>query len=322
MTLDYADLHADWDEAFRSTVVAGLARPQKAIASCWLYDRRGSELFDEITRLEDYYPTRAETEILTSHAGDISDFCGAGALLVEYGAGAGIKTEILIEALDAPRLYIPIDIAGDALAQTARRMRARFPEVETLPILADFNRDFDLPPGLPPGPRTAFFPGSTIGNLDRRETVAFLRRLRRHVQAGGERGAAIIGVDLKKDRETLLNAYDDGEGVTAAFNLNLLERINRELDGEFPLRRFVHEARWNEAESAVEMHLVSLDGRVVPVCGQEFAFRAGKSIHTESSRKYDLASFGALAEPGGWRIAKAWHDRARRFAVLGLEALL
>lgn len=317
MRIDQADLQTNWDEAFRSAVVAGLSRPQKTIPSCWLYDERGSELFDEITRLEDYYPTRAETEILTDHAQEISGFCGGGALLIEYGAGAGIKTEILIEALDEPRLYVPIDIAGDVLARTTRRIRMRFPDLETLPIVADFNRDFDLPPGLPFGPRTAFFPGSTIGNLDHRETGAFLQRLRRHVKA---RGTAIIGVDLKKDRETLLNAYDDREGVTAAFNLNLLARINRELDGEFPLRRFVHQARWNEAESAVEMHLVSLDRRAVAVCGREFAFRAGESIHTESSRKYDLDSFDSLAEAGGWRIARAWRDRARRFAVLGLYA--
>ncbi len=318
MSLDHADLRADWDEAFRSAVVAGLSRPQKTVPSCWLYDERGSELFDEITRLDDYYPTRAETEILERRGGEIARLCGAGVLLIEYGAGAGIKTEILIEALDEPRLYVPIDIAGEVLARTASRIRDRFPQLETLPIVADFNRDFDLPLGLPFGPRTAFFPGSTIGNLDRRETAAFLRRLRRHVEG---RGTAIIGVDLKKDRRTLLNAYDDCEGVTAAFNLNLLERINRELDGEFPLERFIHEARWNEAESAVEMHLVSLDRRVVAVCGREFAFRAGETIHTESSRKYDLDAFGSLAEAGGWRIARAWHDRGRRFAVLGLEAL-
>jgi dimethylhistidine N-methyltransferase len=224
----------------------------------------------------------------------------------------------LIDALEEPCLYIPIDIAGDVLARTTSRIRDRFPKLATLPIIADFNRDFDLPAFLPSGPRTAFFPGSTIGNLNRRETVAFLMRLHRHVEG---RGAAIIGVDLKKDLEILLNAYDDSEGVTAAFNLNLLKRINRELDGEFPLGRFIHEARWNEAESSVEMHLVSLDRRVVVACGQEFAFHAGESIHTESSRKYDLEAFGALAANAGWRVTKSWQDRNSRFAVLGLDAL-
>nr|WP_296710215.1 L-histidine N(alpha)-methyltransferase [Rhodoblastus sp.] len=315
--LDGFELQTRWDEAFRAAVVAGLSRAQKSIPCCWLYDERGSELFNEITRLEEYYPTRAETEILLRWAGEMACFCGEDVLLFEYGAGAGIKTEILIEALDRPRLYVPIDIAGDVLAQTASRIRDRFPGLETLPIVADFNRDFELPADLPPGPRTAFFPGSTIGNLNRSETIAFLSRLHGHVEG---RGTAIVGVDLKKDLGTLLTAYDDGAGVTAAFNLNLLARINRELDGDFPLDRFVHQARWNETESAVEMHLVSLDGRVVSVCGQQFAFREGETIHTESSRKYALDSFHSLAKTGGWRLSRAWLDEEDRFAVLGLEA--
>ncbi len=317
MMLDGFELQTRWDEAFRAAVVAGLSRAQKSIPCCWLYDERGSELFNEITRLEEYYPTRAETEILLRWAGEMACFCGEDVLLFEYGAGAGIKTEILIEALDRPRLYVPIDIAGDVLAQTASRIRDRFPGLETLPIVADFNRDFELPADLPPGPRTAFFPGSTIGNLNRSETIAFLSRLHGHVEG---RGTAIVGVDLKKDLGTLLTAYDDGAGVTAAFNLNLLARINRELDGDFPLDRFVHQARWNETESAVEMHLVSLDGRVVSVCGQQFAFREGETIHTESSRKYALDSFHSLAKTGGWRLSRAWLDEEDRFAVLGLEA--
>jgi dimethylhistidine N-methyltransferase len=183
------------------------------------------------------------------------------------------------------------------------------------PIIADFNHDFDLPHALPSGRRTAFFPGSTIGNLNADEAGAFLRRLRRHV---AKRGTAIIGVDLKKDVGMLIDAYDDSEGVTAAFNLNLLARINRELDGMFPLERFVHEARWNAAESAIEMHLVSMDACNVSACGQEFCFRAGESIHTESSRKYDLDMFAALAEMTGWRVTKIWQDGKRRFAVFGL----
>ncbi|HUO53694.1 MAG TPA: L-histidine N(alpha)-methyltransferase [Rhodoblastus sp.] len=309
-------LQSRWDESFRADVVAGLSRPQKSIPCHWLYDARGSDLFEAITRLHEYYPTRAETEILARHADQMADFCGARAVLVEYGAGSGIKTEILIAALREPRLYVPIDIAPEALAQLARRLARRFPDLEARPVVADFTGDFALPPDLPPGPRAAFFPGSTIGNLNRREAAALLARLRQHV---GE-GRAIIGIDLKKDLKTLLNAYDDCEGVTAAFNLNLLERINRELEGAFPLDRFIHEARWNEAESAVEMHLVSLDARIVPVGGQDFAFRAGETIHTESSRKYDLAAFGTLARAGGWRVTEVWRDRAERFAVLGLAA--
>lgn len=315
---DQSKLVNGWDEAFCTAVVAGLSRPQKAIPCCWLYDETGSELFNKITRLEEYYPTRAEIEILSRHGEEMARFCGEGVLLFEYGVGAGVKTEILIEAFYEPRLYVPIDIAGDVLARTTRRIKDRFPGLETFPIVADFSRDFDLPPGLPSGQRTAFFPGSTIGNLDRRESGAFLSRLRRHVDGSG---TAIIGIDLKKDLETLKNAYDDRQGVTSSFNLNLLVRINRELGGDFPIDRFVHEARWNGADSAIEMHLVSLDARVVSVCGQEFAFRAGETIHTESSRKYDLASFDSLAEMGGWKVAKVWQDRDGRFAVLGLDAL-
>ncbi|PPQ38539.1 dimethylhistidine N-methyltransferase [Rhodoblastus acidophilus] len=311
------EVRTRWDEAFCSAVVSGLSRPQKSIPCCWLYDERGSELFEAITRLHDYYPTRAEAEILWRHARDIADFCGEGAVLLEYGAGAGVKAEILIEALRAPRVYAPIDIEAGVLGRTARRIGGRFPGLDVQPILADFTRDFDAPE-LPQGPRAAFFPGSTIGNLNRREAIAFLSRMRRHVQ----NGKAVIGVDLKKDRRILLDAYDDGEGVTAAFNLNLLARINRELDGGFPLSRFAHEARWNEADSAVEMHLVSLDSREVAVAGRLFPFKAGDSIHTESSRKYELAMFEAMADEAGWRLARAWRDRGDRFAVFGLEALV
>jgi len=304
-----------WNEAFRAAVVAGLSRQRKTMAPCWLYDERGSQLFEQITRLDDYYPTRAETEILLRHAGEIARFCGEEVLLFEYGAGAGIKTEILIGALDRPRLYVPIDIAGDFLALTAGRIERRFPDLDVFPVVADFNHDFELPE-LPAGRRTAFFPGSTIGNLNHAEAAAFLCRLRRHV---GEQGTAIIGVDLKKDVQTLLDAYDDREGVTAAFNLNLLARINRELDGDFPLDRFAHEARWNASESAIEMHLVSLDERRVAAAGEEFPFWSGETIHTESSRKYDLGSFAALAELTGWRATRLWLDENGYFAVFGLE---
>jgi dimethylhistidine N-methyltransferase len=236
---------------------------------------------------------------------------------LEYGAGAGIKTEILIDALDRPRLYIPIDIAGDFLDMTVGRMRQRFPDLETLPVVADFTCDFDIPRGLPRGRRSAFFPGSTMGNLDPHEAKRFLHRVRKHV---GWRGTAIIGVDLKKDIPTLLAAYDDREGVTAAFNLNLLTRINRELCGDFSPERFAHEARWNEAESAIEMHLVSLREQVVRVGGESFAFQSGETIHTESSRKYDVRSFMDVVEDGGWRVNAIWSDPDRRFAVFGLDA--
>jgi dimethylhistidine N-methyltransferase len=304
-------------EAFRADVLHGLSQIRKTLPSRWLYDNRGCELFEEITWLDEYYPTRTETAILRDNAADISDFCGERVVLLEYGAGAGIKTEILIDALDRPRLYVPIDIAGDFLEETVGRMRMRFPNLETLPVVADFTSDFDLPRSVPGSHRCAFFPGSTIGNLDARETRRFLARVRGHVNW---RGAAVIGVDLKKDVATLLAAYDDRKGVTAAFNLNMLARINRELGGNFSLDRFAHQARWNETESAIEMHLVSLWEQVVTVCGQAFAFRPQETIHTESSRKYDIRGFMEMVEDDRWRVSAIWSDADRRFAIFGLDA--
>jgi len=304
-------------EAFRADVGLGLSQGQKRLPSRWLYDIRGCEIFEEITRLDEYYPTRTETAILRDNAREIAEFCGEAAVLLEYGAGAGIKTEFLIDALDCPRLYVPIDIAGEFLDETVVRMRQRFPDLQTLPVVADFTGDFEIPRGVPKSPRSAFFPGSTIGNLDADETGQFLRRVRVHV---GLRGKAIIGVDLKKDVATLLAAYDDREGVTAAFNLNLLTRINRELGGDFSPEGFAHQARWNEVESAVEMHLVSLREQVVTVDGQRFGFEAGETIHTESSRKYDVPNFTEVLENGLWRVSAIWSDSDRRFAVFGLDA--
>lgn len=314
--LDRVDLRTLQLEAFRTDVIAGLSKKRKTLPSRWLYDDRGSELFEGITQLEEYYPTRTETGILREHAAEMAAFVGEGVVLFEYGAGAGVKTEILIDALASPRLYVPIDIAGDFLDQTVERMRRRFPQLETRSVVADFTTDFEQPADLPRTRRAAFFPGSTIGNLDESETLSFLRRMRRHV---GQRGHAIVGADLKKNIDTLLAAYDDRKGVTAAFNLNLLARVNRELDGEFPLDRFVHEARWNDNEAAIEMHLVSLDARAVKVDGQRIAFEAGETIHTESSRKYDERTFADLAARSGWRVSRFWCDAGRQFGVFGLE---
>jgi dimethylhistidine N-methyltransferase len=303
-------------EAFRTDVLAGLAQAHKTLPSRWLYDDRGSELFEAITRLDEYYPTRTETAILTARAAEIARFCGERVTILEYGAGAGIKTEILFNALRVPRLYVPIDIAGDFLDQTVTRFRRRFPNFLTKAIIADFTAQFDLPAWVPSGRRVAFFPGSTIGNLDRAETSLFLQRVRRHV---GEDGAAIIGVDLKKDLSILIPAYDDAAGVTAQFNLNLLRRVNRELDARFALDTFRHSARWNEAESAVEMHLVSSIEQTVAVSGQRFHFDALESIHTESSRKYDPSGFCALARENGWDVTHQWKDDQGLFALFGLQ---
>ncbi len=220
----------------------GLSKRRKSLPCRWLYDERGSELFEQITQLEEYYPTRVETGILRANAAEMAGFVGKGATLIEYGAGAGIKTEILIAALQAPRLYVPVDISGDYLDQAVISLRHRFPDIGIWPIVADFTGDFDIPAAIPLKGRSAFFPGSTIGNLDHGETVSFLRRIHRHV---GAKGTAVIGADLTKDIRVLRAAYNDRQGVTAAFNTNLLTRINRELDGDFRVDRFAHEARWN-----------------------------------------------------------------------------
>jgi dimethylhistidine N-methyltransferase len=212
-------------------------------------------------------------------------------------------------------MYAPIDIAADFLAETAERIRDRFPELPTRPIITDFTVDFDIPADIAKEPRAAFFPGSTLGNLGQCEAAALLRRMREHV---GERGAAIIGVDLRKDIETLIAAYDDKRGVTAEFNLNLLRRINRELRGGFPLEAFAHDARWNERESAIEMHLVSREPQVVSVAEHSFAFAQGETIHTETCRKFDVAGFAHAAQRSGWRVDRIWSDPAQAFAVFGL----
>lgn len=303
--LERVDVKTRQADAFRADVWAGLSRPQKTLPSLWLYDDRGCALFEAITQLDEYYPTRTETAILKDDAAQIAAFCGRDAVLLEYGAGAGLKTEIVLDALDAPQLYAPIDIAADFLEQTAARIRRRFPGLPVHPIAADFTSDFDITSHVPSERRIAFFPGSTIGNLDADETLAFLERMRHHVGGGGR---AIIGADLKKDVSTLIAAYDDRHGVTAAFNLNLLARINRELSGKFALDQFVHEARWNESESAIEMHLVSLKEQVAAVAGRSFAFRRGETIHTESSRKYSIESFSDFAMRSGWRDRAIWTD--------------
>ena len=315
--LDLVESKLSQPEAFRADVLAGLSQRQKTLPSRWLYDQRGSELFEEITRLDEYYLTRTETAILRGHAEEMAALCGERIVLLEYGAGAAIKSEILVDALREPRMYAPIDIAADFLVETVERFRDRFPELPTRPIITDFTVDFDIPADIPARPRAAFFPGSTLGNLGPSDAAALLGRMREHV---GHNGKAIIGVDLRKDIQTLIAAYDDKQGVTADFNLNLLVRINRELDGDFALNAFAHEARWNERESAIEMHIVSLRAQVVSVAGRSLSFAQGETIHTETCRKFDVAGFAHAAQRSGWRVDKIWSDPAELFAAFGLTA--
>ena len=316
--LDRTDTEALQRQAFRRDVLEGLSQPQKTLPSRWLYDDRGSELFEEITRLDEYYPTRTERGILTENAEAIAAMFGPEAVILEYGAGAGIKTEILLSALDRPSLYVPIDISGDFLEASAERIRDRFPGLAVEPITADFTQDFDLPGDLPEaGRRGGFFPGSTLGNLDRDEATAFLKRMRKHVEAGG---VAVLGCDLKKDVPTLIAAYDDAAGVTAAFNLNILTRINRELGADIPVNRFAHEARWNAGTSAIEMHIVAQEAVTFSVGGERASMARGETIHTENSRKYDVAGLSEIVEAAGWTMETVWTDEKRLFALIGLSA--
>jgi dimethylhistidine N-methyltransferase len=302
-------------DRFYGDVIEGLSRPRKRLSSRWLYDDRGSELFEEITRLPEYYPTRTETQILREQAAQIAAFCGPNRTVLEYGAGAGIKTEILMRALQAPRLYVPVDIAAEFLHQTVERFRDRFPELITRAVAADVTAEFALPDWIPLPNRVGFFPGSTIGNFDASDTAAFLQRMRGHL---GPAGKALVGVDLRKPLSVMLPAYDDAAGVTARFNLNLLTRINRELDGNFVPQNFSHVVKWNALEAAVEMHLASRCEQTVRIGREQFAFAAGESIHTESSRKYDVAGFTAIANANGWQVERVWSDAAGQFALFGL----
>ena len=303
-------------DAFREDVVAGLSRPQKTIPPKYFYDARGSRLFEAICRLKEYYPTRSELALTRRHLAAVARFAGGGCELIEYGSGASIKTRLLLRRL-RPARYVPVDISAPALRAAASRLGREFPWLETLAVAGDFSRPLQLPPARRGARRVAYFPGSTIGNLTPREAQQFLRRTRRRLGAGG---AMLVGVDLKKDANVLHAAYNDAKGVTAAFNMNLLARINRELRGNFNLRRFRHYAFYNAALGRIEMHLVSLAPQTVRVGNRRFAFEAGESIHTENSYKYSVDGFRALAASAGFRAKQVWLDPQGRFALHGLVA--
>jgi L-histidine N-alpha-methyltransferase len=302
--------------AFRDDVLAGLAAAIPAVPARWLYDRRGSELFDAITRLPTYYPTRTETALLSAIMADIAANVPTGAAVVEFGAGSATKTPILLEAI-APAAYVPVDISGDYLEHSAAELQQRFPALNVIPVTADFARPFTLPPEIANLPKLGFFPGSTIGNFVPRTATDLLRNFREFLGVGSR---LLIGMDRVKPVERLIAAYDDPEGVTASFNLNLIERINRELDGDIPLDAFRHEARWNDILSRIEMHLVATRDVDFRVSGESFHFRAGSSIHTENSHKYERRGARLLLLAGGWTPIAEWADEADDFAVVLAEA--
>ena len=304
--------------ALIADAVAGLSAPRKTLPCKWLYDSRGAELFEAITRLPEYYPTRTEMRILDTCAAEISAAVGPGAAVVEFGPGDGTKAVTLLRALAAPVAYLPVDIAPEWLEAAATRVEAAFPALRIHPVVADFTQPFDLA-GRAEGSalHVGFFPGSTIGNFAPHEAVTFLRRARLTLRAGAR---MLLGADLVKDVGLLTAAYDDVAGVTAAFNLNLLARLNREADADFDLGGFRHCARWNPVEERIEMHLVSRRSQAVRLGGRVFRCAEGESIHTESSHKYRPERLRRLAAEAGWTMAAMWTDPHQLFSVSLLEA--
>jgi L-histidine N-alpha-methyltransferase len=299
-------------------VVAGLSKPHKALPCKFFYDQRGSDLFDRICELEEYYPTRTEVAILDRRAREIADRLGREVRLIELGSGSSNKTHVLLRALDAPHGYVPIDIARDHLEGAAALIRAAFPGLAVQPLCADFNAPFELPEESQRDARNVvFFPGSTIGNLDDRGRRTLLTRLAELCGASG--GSLVIGIDLVKDRKSLEAAYNDTEGVTAAFNLNVLHHINRELGADFSVEQFEHRAFFDTDRERIEMHLVSATDQDVAIGDHTFRFESGETICTEHSYKFTIDGFRAQAESSGWVLDTAWTDELDRFAILLLK---
>ena len=304
------------DPQFRADVLDGLTRRPRAIPARWFYDRRGSELFEAITGLPEYYPTRTETALLERLAPELPALIGGGRAVVEFGSGSSTKTPLLLEAI-APSAYVPIDISGDFLRESSRALSRRFPELLVLPFEADFTRPLTLPRTIVDAPKLGFFPGSTIGNLNAAGATDLLRAMRGSL---GEGAMLLIGMDRVKPVDVLIPAYDDAQGVTAAFDLNLLERVNRELEGTIPLDAFRHRAIWNDAAARIEMHLEATRDVAFEAAGQVFAMAAGETIHTENSHKYAPRDARLLLRAGGWTPVAEWTDPDDRFAVLLAEA--
>ena len=297
----------------REDAWAGLGAARKTLPCKYFYDAHGSALFERICDLPEYYPTRTELAILEANAEEMAAQLGTRCLLVEYGSGSSRKTRLLLDHLHEPAGYVPIDISRSALMTSARALAAAYPALEILPLCADYGEPIEVPrPRTPAARRAVFFPGSTIGNFAPAEAERFLARM---AQVAGDEGGLLIGADLRKDPALLEAAYDDAAGVTAAFNRNLLVRLNRELGADFALERFAHRALWNEAAGRVEMHLVSTRAQQVRIAGRRFDFAAGESIHTESSHKYTLAGFAELAAGAGLVVRKVWTDARSWFSV-------
>jgi dimethylhistidine N-methyltransferase len=307
----------DAPSGFARDLLTGLAERPKRLPPKYFYDAVGSRLFERITELPEYYPTRTEIGILADKAEAIASLIPEGAALVEFGSGSSAKVRLLLDKLDRLRAYVPVDISAEFLEEEAARLRREFPYLTVVPIAADFTTAFELPSSLREAPRAGFFPGSTIGNFEPEAARKFLRLAARIL---GSRATFIVGVDLVKDTRILEAAYDDSAGVTAKFNLNILARANRELGANFDLAGFAHRAFYNAAQSRIEMHLVSRTAQSVRVLGRSFAFAAGESIHTENSYKYTVETFAALAREAGWQSIAAFQDAGALFSVHVLRA--
>lgn len=299
-------------KTFRDEVLQGLQDARKELPSKYFYDDVGSDLFEQICALDEYYPTRTELGIMQERMAEIASLLGPHCLLIEYGSGSSTKTRMLLDALHDPAGYVPIDIAKDQLLRSVVPLATAYPALEVLPVCADYTSDFELPsPAKPVLRRVAYFPGSTIGNFDREPARHFLQQIVRACQGGG----LLIGVDLKKDFNILHRAYNDSQGVTAQFNKHILVRINQELDANFQLNQFGHYAFYNPGQSRIEMHLVSLTNQAVRIGEVEIAFKLGESIWTESSYKYTLDEFAQLANTAGFTVERVWTDPRQLFSV-------
>jgi len=297
-------LAQDHDD-FAQAVFDGLSGTPKSLPCRFFYDAQGSMLFEQITELPEYYPTRAEIAILEAQAARIAAHTPQGSVLIEFGSGSSRKTEIVLAALPSLAAYVPIDVSSDALAEAKERLHQKFPALRVLPVIGDFRAALTLPGDLTWRPRLGFFPGSTIGNFRPDEARVLLAAMAQSLKNGGR---LLIGIDLRKDIKRLEAAYDDAAGVTAAFNLNILARANRDLGADFDLEAFAHEAKFNDEASRVEIHLVSKKSQIVEVLGRRFTFLEGEKIHTEYSYKYTIESFQALARDAGWTPRQVWTD--------------
>lgn len=314
--VELQDLHPSRDDIL-SDVLTGLRAPQKWIAPMYFYDARGSALFDRICELPEYYPTRTELSILATDGTEIAEAIGPRVLLIEPGSAGGDKARVLLNLLDDAAAYVPVEISREHLLDGARSLNEEFPSLEVLPVCADFTKPFDVPePRHAVRRRVLFFPGSTIGNFAPARAVKLLSHF---ADIAGHDGRILIGVDLRKDPATLERAYNDSAGVTAEFNLNVLYRLNTELDADFDVDAFAHRAVWNDAASRIEMHLVSEKAQQVRIGQESIALRAGEYIHTESSYKYSTEGFAELARRASLDVLRVWTDERDLFSVQLLQ---